>query len=303
MIPFLQARDQLISATVDEALEAVPSLFSSKEEFIKYVNSLDNHQTAELFLRICRFYRIAKKYQPTSYVKLIMIISAIERVIYKDKPYEEFHNWIMKQDAKIEAELRKVEKADKYDVVHIIGILKEDYFKIFSSRRNIFDFFQNHIPIEGKIKLIRSFRANWTKVIERFCLKVYQPILKPFPNTIEEAGEKLGQKPENGLMPYCYDWRECWVERTCCPEVSCVLTDNESVLKKTLKKVVDGIYQIRNDFVHTASITPLNEKDSVGVLGAIGAHRTPVSIELTATDLETIFEKGLKHYFDCFVRQ
>ena len=302
MIPFLTSRDKTISAYIDEAFEAVPSLFSSKEKFIEYVNSLDTYQTAELFIKICKFFLIAKKYQPTSYVKLIMVISAIERVIYKDRRYEEFHNWIEGQDAKIEEELQKVEKADKRDFVHIIRILKEEYFKAYSSRRNINDFFQNHVSNENKIRLIRSFRANWTKVIERFCLKMYQPILKPFPKTIEEAGQKLNQKIENGLMPYCYDWHECYVEGWCGSAFTCALANGRSILEKTLKKVVDDIYQMRNDFVHEARITPLNEKDSVGTLAVIGADRRPISIELTATELETIFENGLKHYFDCFVK-
>lgn len=78
--------------------------------------------------------------------------------------------------------------------------------------------------------------------------------------------------------------------------------NNNPILDKTLKKVVNGIYQMCNDFVHTASITPLNERDSVGTLGIIGADRRPVSIELTAQDLEVMFEDEFKHYFDCFIR-
>lgn len=301
LVPFLQSREHTIAAYINEAFEAT-SLFSSKEKFIEYVNSLDDYQTAELFIKICKFYHIAQKYQPTSYVKLIMIISAIERVIYKDRRYQEFYNWIETQDAKIEEELQKVEIAQKQGFLHIMRILKEEYFKAYSSRRNIIDFFQNHISIENKVKLIKSFRANWTKVVSGFCMKTHQPILSPFPNSIEEAGKRLNKNIENGLVPYCYDWRQCWVDGSCHPEISCALINNDLLLAKVLKKVVNDLYQMRNDFVHLARITPLNERDSVGILAVIGEDRKPVSIKLTAEELETVFEDGLKHYFDRFVK-
>ncbi len=104
-------------------------------------------------------------------------------------------------------------------------------------------------------------------------------------------------------MPYCYDWRKCYVGYgNCSSELTCALTNNESLLAKILKRVVDDIYQMRNDFVHTARITNLNEKEAISTLVTIGAERRPVSVELTAEDLETIFENGLKHYFDGFVK-
>ncbi|MDH5771354.1 MAG: hypothetical protein OEZ25_08735, partial [Candidatus Bathyarchaeota archaeon] len=63
----------------------------------------------------------------------------------------------------------------------------------------------------------------------------------------------------------------------------------------------NDIYQIRNDFVHEAKITPLNEADAIGTLSVIGAKRKPITIELTSEELEDIFEKALKHYFDDLV--
>lgn len=179
----------------------------------------------------------------------------------------------------------------------IIKTLREDYFRIFGSGRNVKEFFQNHVSENNKIKLIKSFRANRTKIISNL------PIFSLIPNKIEEAGKKFHVKIEEGMMPYCYDWQQCFVGYgDCSPEISCALTNNEALIEKMLRKVVDDIYQMRNDFVHTARITPLNEKDALGTWANIGADRKPVSIELTAQDLETIFESGLKHYFDNFIK-
>jgi hypothetical protein len=297
-----ETRDKALEDYVNETYEAVSSLFSSKDELIKYINSLDTPETAELFIKICGFYLISKKYQPLSYVKLIMILSAIERTVSKDKKYQEFSFWIDKQIPKIKAELQKCEIINEKTYLQILRKLREDYFKIYGSSRNVIEFFQNHVSKENKIKLIKSFRANRTKIIANFSANLFGLTPSVVPKTIEEAGEKFHERIDTRMMPYCYDWQQCFVGYgNCSPEMFCPLAHNDILLGKILKKVIDDIYQMRNDFVHTARITALNEKDSIGTLIVIGAERKPVSVELTAEDLETIFESGLKHYFDSFV--
>jgi hypothetical protein len=89
MIEFFEPKDKTIERWMDVAFEAFNSIFSSKEDFIKYMNSLKNPRDAELFLRIGGFYLIAKKYQRESYVKLIMIISIIEKIANKEKEFQD----------------------------------------------------------------------------------------------------------------------------------------------------------------------------------------------------------------------
>lgn len=300
MISFLEAKDITIAKYIDQAFEAFSEVFSSKDEFIKYINSLENHETAELFIKICKFHSITKKYQPTSYVKLIMIISAIERITNKDRPYQEFYFWIDTQRTKITEELSKKDTVNERVFRKIIAKLREDYFTIYGSRRNVLDFFQNHLSVENKIKLIKSIRVKWTNSISQFCFQVHNLINHPFPQTIEEAGKMNNKEVRMSLMPYCYDWKKCWIEVGCIPSVYCPLLENENLLDIALKKVVTDIYQMRNDFVHSAKIMPLSENNTIGILSVVGKERKPVSIELTAHELETIFENGLKHYFDEF---
>lgn len=298
----MERREHVLEKYIDEVYEALNGLFPSKNELIHYVNSLDTSETAELFIKISRFYLISKKYQPTSYVKLIMIISAIERTINKDKKYQEFYFWIESQVSRIKEEIEKAGRIDEKSYLSILKTLREDYFRMYGSQRNVLDFFQNHVSLSNKIKLIKSFRANLTEVISQFCLKSHGR-LSPFPKTIYEAAKKTGQNVEKGLMPYCYDWQRCFVSYgDCSLGVSCALDDNQSLIDRTVRKVVGDIYQMRNDFVHTARITPLNEEDAVGTLAVLGADRRPISIELTAQELQTIFESGVKHYFDVFVK-
>jgi hypothetical protein len=297
MAPFFFTKEQIISGYVDESFEALSSLFKTKEDVIQYINSLNSAETAELFLQTAKFYLIAKKYQPSSYVKLIMMISAIENLVSQDKEFQEFHIWLQGADKSIEKELGK-NKLDTESFKIIIRALAEEYFKVYGSRRNVFDFF-TRISKENKLKLVRSFNGFYAEYIEAFSGRLFKQVSNPRPQTISEAGRVLRKNVEKHLMPYCYDWKECWTQYgRCFPDIYCKIQQDDALLEEYLKKVVGDIYQMRNDFVHSARVTPLNKKDIVGVLGIIGPKRKPVSIELTDEDLQTIFENGFKNYFD-----
>jgi hypothetical protein len=297
MIEFFEPKDKTIERWADVAFEAFNSIFSSKEEFIKYVNSLKNPRDAELFLHIGDFYLIAKKYQRESYVKLIMIVSIVEKIANKEKEFQEFYEWIESQDDKISELLSESKIIDVNMFKDIIRELKEKYFQEFGSRRNVFAFFKTYLTQEDKIKLIRSVEADWKKTVERYSERL--PFFKNSVEkviTIEELKEK-GFNVEEHFVPYCYDWRKCWFESgQCAPNLGCLLNDDECLLERSLKKVVDDLYQMRSDFVHNATITPLNEKDAIFTLGTSG--KKIVLIKLTVEDLENMFEKALKNYCD-----
>jgi hypothetical protein len=295
MVEFFEPKEKTVESWADEAFEALNSVFPSKEVFIEYVNSLKNPRDAELLIHIGQFYLVTKKYQQASYVKLIMIISIIERLQNRDKEFQEFYDWIEGQDAKINELLLILKAIDVDGFKEIIRKLKDDYFLEFGSRRNVFAFLKEHLAQEDKIKLIKSVKADRRETVEGFSKRILRDMFGEFA-TINELEDK-GFRVEKHFVPYCYNWMWCYFEHGLCyPNYGCLLNDDESLLEKTLKKVVDDIYQMRSDFVHDAKITPLNEKDAVFTLSMSG--KKPVLIELTAEDLQRMFEKALKHYFD-----
>ena len=159
-------RGAKIKEFMDEVYSAMDSQFSSKKELVDYINAMNDAETAELFIRICKFYFISKKFQPTSYVKLIMMFSIIEKTISKEKEYEEFHSWIFNQRSLIQEGLDNAEKKDKKTFLKIIEKLKDEYFKQFGSQRNVLEFFKNYVTTYNQIKLIKAFKANYTDVIK-----------------------------------------------------------------------------------------------------------------------------------------
>jgi hypothetical protein len=295
-IPFPYLNESL----VDEAFEALGSLFSSKEEFINYLNSFKNPKNVELLIDVTKFYLIAKKYHPQSYIKLIMMISVMEKLVNQYKKFQEFYEWIEDQDDRIKELLSSAKTIDVDAFKNIIRKLKNEYFQCFGSRRNVTTFFEKHFDKEDKVKLVRAIRANWTDFVERFIKRIFRNLDFGKVTSIQELKEK-GFVVEEGYMPYCYDWKQCWVEYgECHPDCGCSIRENISLLNECVREVVNKLYQMRSDFIHNATLTMLNEKDAIFTLATSGGK--PILIELTAEDLQGMFEKALKHYFDSLIQ-
>ena len=74
MTDFWGKKEDIINAWVNEAYEALDSLFPTKEKFIDFINSITNRREAELFIKLSLFYLVAKKYEKSIFTKLIMMI-------------------------------------------------------------------------------------------------------------------------------------------------------------------------------------------------------------------------------------
>ncbi len=198
MIPWFETREKTLDGYVDEVFGALSSQLPSRDDVVKYINSLDSHETAELFIKICGFYLVSKKYQSSSYVKQIMIISAIERTVSKEKKYKEFAFWFENQVPTIKSELQKTDVVTEKVYLEIFRSLREEYFEIFGSYRNVIEFFQKHVSKTDKLKLIKSFRAFHTKTILGFSSDIFRIPPSQIPNTIEETGKKFHKHTETG---------------------------------------------------------------------------------------------------------
>ena len=56
-------RQKDLRVFVNEAYQGISSQFKSEKEMVDYINSFTNAETAELFIKICKFYYVAKKHQ------------------------------------------------------------------------------------------------------------------------------------------------------------------------------------------------------------------------------------------------
>ena len=80
---------------------------------------------------------------------------------------------------------RQSRKHGPKSISKIIHKLKDQYYVENGSQRNIVEFFKTYVTIEDQIKLIKSFRANYTKAIDDFDAQDY--FMLAIPDTIKEA--------------------------------------------------------------------------------------------------------------------
>jgi len=288
-------RNETLKIWIHEVFESFKGMFSSTEELINYLNSFSNPLNVELFIRLSQFYGISKIYQESPYVKLIMMVSIIEKLTNKEKKYIPFKDWIFTQDNKIEKLIHKISVTNIQTFKKIVQSLKNDYHKDYGSQRNVVNFFDKYVSLNDKVKIIKSFKMKEREVVYQYCRKLFTPEEQRV-DDIKKLS-KYGYKIMKIHIPICYDWKWCYVSyNDCAPEIYCLLKDNENICKRALKKIVSIIYSMRSDFVHNAKIPPISEK---GINFTVGLFKDEIIIvELSIDQFENIFERSFKKYFD-----
>src|SRR3989304_8873943 len=105
-IPGLKQDDILV--WVKEAQRGLRSVFGSLKEFIGYLNDLAKPEDAELLVEVGQFYLTSKRYVKLSFIKMVMILSIVERLMANSE-FMEFYEWLtMKNNPKREAHLREL---------------------------------------------------------------------------------------------------------------------------------------------------------------------------------------------------
>ena len=87
-------RERLLDEYVEIAQKVFSRYFTSKMDVITYINNFRDSKDAEFFLDICRYYNISKSYEKSPFVKLVMMISAIDKAARLRQKYVPFDEWI-----------------------------------------------------------------------------------------------------------------------------------------------------------------------------------------------------------------
>ena len=226
-----------------------------------------------------------------------MIISIIERLARRERKYIPFQDWVFGQDEKYNVIYQIMKKRCK-SIQENNRISEKDYYAVFGLQQNVVDFFKKYVTIEDKIKIIKSFRVKKTKVVKQYSIYVIRDHPMSSVNNIEELKEKYGFPVYEAFMPLCYNWKYCWIEyySECCPQISCNFKEDKQLQEEVLNKVVKLIYRMRSNFIHNAEIPPISEKGLVSTPGII--NNKLFFVELTSEELQEIFERAFKKYFD-----
>jgi len=138
----LATRENLLDEYAEIAQKVFSRYFSSKADVIAFLNNLKDPKDAEFILNICRYYNISKNYEKSPFIKLVMILSVIDKATRHVFEYVPFEDWIASnqnmEEFQKEVEVLKLNTWESFQ--RLMGDFKERYYKIYGSVRNIVDF-------------------------------------------------------------------------------------------------------------------------------------------------------------------
>lgn len=295
-----ESRGDAIQTRINESFNVIKNIFRNKDDFIDYINKIESAKYAELFIDILNFYDVAKNSVKYIFVKIIMIISCIEKL--SNEKHISFDDWLLRYDKTVGDEVEKnINDVDDLEqkFKNTIKSLKIKYE--YGSSRKVREFLLKYMDIDEKIELIKSFELKRFKRIHKFSPKPYGNKLKKFPPTIEELAKLTNLKIDEAPMPLCYNWRQCYVDWGCDPKIYCHIKEDPDDIKEPLEKVINFIYKMRSDFVHNARIPSLCERDIHVVFDEYRGDI--IQIKLKIERFEEMFEKCINKFFDEKLKQ
>jgi uncharacterized protein YfkK (UPF0435 family) len=288
--------EDIIEEYVDLGFKAFRDYFPDKTSYEKYIALLEHHQDAEDLVEAGSYlYRIQR--QPITSVRVVLFISLIEKITVKN--HMDFASWFNSDDGKnIFGSLTKKENFSISDMKKIIRDLAEIYRQKYGARNNFADFIEKYVSKDDQFRLILLFRGWEKEIVSKYTSRFDG---SPRATNIIELKANGFAVEEKRLMPKCYDWKMCYVELgSCIPEIGCLVNENPEKFHETIRSVAKLIYDVRSEIVHSASDKSLiEERGDLAYAGSINlVNGKAVQIEITRDELEKIFVKALKNYFD-----
>jgi len=302
----------MLDTWLKEAYEDYRILFSTREEFVEYLEKLPPAYR-ELMLDVSRFYGIiynnlTKLPDSFQYLRdpfeLIMMFSIIERLQNVNKGYTPISTWLESNLCKsFLKDLAKKIETRKVDISELGKLLKNKYYGSSGSGNAIADFFSTYFSSEEQKELVRSYRERIPCVT-----RLLSKHLRQLPNfqenmSLQQVAKLTKSTVEKEFLPICYNI-DCYIDYGMCyPPYKCSL-DDQSKLREYVSKVTKRlVIAYRNRFVHEASMITFAEPRIDNshlfyysvfdkVRGKLIEHQ--LKLEL----LHKAFQKAFKLFFD-----
>jgi hypothetical protein len=272
-------------------------------------------------------------FEMPAHIVLVMVISLMEKLSRGLSEYIDFYNWISPQ--KINSiyhsmvQSGKLQSGEIENVGKLISSLKDEWRVNFGSSTKITDFFKGFLTKEEKIEFVKSVKfeievpelpprgegfdkISYKLKYEEWMQEYEKEIQKHNLDSVENIKKYVADnnfKMTKEALPICFDKIDYWNcfqwdpsgtgVGFCHHKYKCKLKSNEEFLDECFKKIVQVIYNWRNQFVHEAQIPPITE---IAICG--GIYRKKKSSEkrivvlLTTQELKPVFERMVKKYFN-----
>jgi len=174
---FPQAQD-IAQGLTHVTFQSFDSLFSSKNDIIRYINNFEDPEHARQFLEVGEFYHFVKFYycpicfppkrietcpkcnktfELPAYIVLIMIVSISERLSLGLKKFTDFFSWVGRKETLREYQAL-LESGEIKEYEGLIHTLKNHWSQEYGSTTKVTEFFNKFLTKEEKIEFVKSIR-------------------------------------------------------------------------------------------------------------------------------------------------
>lgn len=157
--------------------QSFDSLFSSKDDIIRYINNFEDPNIARQFLEVGEFYHFAKFYycpsflckrietcpncgkpfEMPAFIVFIMLVSIMERLSLGLKKFTDFYGWVGKK--KIISDYQKMlDSGEIKEYEELAHSLRERWDQEYGSATKVTEFLDNFMNKEEKVEFIKSIR-------------------------------------------------------------------------------------------------------------------------------------------------
>jgi len=271
--------------------------FSSEEEIISYLQSFKNHEDAEHFLETGNTLFLNRKLDDPS-LQMVMIISAVEK--NTQKGFSDFNSWVNSSGSTFDSTFSSIYNAEKDPKVvlkEIIVNLSENYNQKHGARNNFADFIEKYVSGENQFRLILGFHFVFEQAVANYSSRIRTDF---DPETIDELATR-GFEIRRAFLPKCYNWKKCFATTANCnPDIGCLLNEDPSFKKQTIRSISKMIYDMRSHIVHKAAAIPFVRDMGPGVssFNYVMLAEKMIFVNLKINQFEQIIVDALKNYFD-----
>lgn len=290
------SRERVMYWRVKDCKNGFSDYFQAEKDVISYISSFKKHEDAENFIESGTFINIIKK-QDDSTVRIILLVSLIEKNI--SSGYSPIENWVETIDPAIDSIIESVieefqGKSTKEIVKKAVIELAKSHKEKFGLAKHFADFVRDYVSHDDQKTLILSFNVRQNDVPMRYSKKMEHKLNVQTINDLKEKYEFKGAH-----IPKCYEWENCYAEEFGCrPEFGCVVDNDDTKFEDTIKKVAKLIYTMRSEAVHAAGDKTLLKSGKGKVFSTLVIDGKSTVVTIAIDDLERIFFKALKNYFD-----
>jgi len=293
----LRSIQRILDEYMDFTCRIYSSDFSNVESLKQYLSRFCSTTDAEKFLESgAILFRLNE--QPDTSIRLVMLIALIEKIV--STKYINLQSWFNDKNSEvkgiIEFHSNEIKNSNDAEIKDIIkNEIIDKFYERYGATKSFVDFIQKYMKEDDQFTLITNFQFIKKDVPTMYTSRYsYQPQV----NTLNEL-KAAGITTSTTHVPLCHNWKMCYSRFLGCePDEGCLIREEKQKFNETIRKLAKKIYTMRSEIVHNASNKGILTGSEMASFSYILIDGKSAVISMTIDQIQDIFARTLKRYFD-----